>query len=63
MNIVSSIHSGVLWTQEVIRVEEDMAIVDMDVFHKHLVLYQRKAGLPRVQILDLPHNETCNVSF
>nr|XP_024372185.1 uncharacterized protein LOC112280668 isoform X2 [Physcomitrium patens] len=46
--------------EEVIRVEEDMAIVDMDVFHKHLVLYQRKAGLPRVQILDLPHNETCN---
>lgn len=45
---------AVFWMQEIVGVEENMAIVDMDVFHKHLVLYQRRAGLPCVQILDLP---------
>lgn len=50
--------------QEVVGVEENMAIVDMDVFCKHLVLYKRRAGLPCVQILDLPlKDRTFGVSF
>jgi len=50
--------------QEIVGAEENMAIVDLDVFHKHLVLYQRRAGLPCVQILDLPLNDRiCGVSF
>jgi hypothetical protein len=41
-----------------------MAIVDMDVFDKHLVLYKRRAGLPCVQVLDLPlKDRICGVSF
>ncbi|KAG0628383.1 hypothetical protein M758_1G023000 [Ceratodon purpureus] len=43
--------------EEVVEVEENIAIVDMDVFDKHLVLYNRRAGLPCVQILDLPLKE------
>ena len=50
--------------QEVVEVEENIAIVDMDVFDKHLVLYKRRAGLPCVQILDLPLKERiCGVRF
>ena len=44
--------------------EDNMAIVDMDVFDKHLVLYKRRAGLPCVQVLDLPlKDRICGVSF
>ena len=50
--------------QEVVGVEENMAIVDMDVFHKYLVLYKRRAGLPCVQLLDIPLKDgICGVSF
>lgn len=40
--------------QEVVGVEDGVTIGDMDIFHKHLVLYQRRAGLPKLQVLDLP---------
>lgn len=49
--------------QEVVAVEDGVSIEDMDIFHKHLVLYERRQGLPSVQVLDLPlsnfHKAVC----
>lgn len=49
--------------QEVIGVEDGAAITDMDVFHKHLVLYERRAGLPCIRVLDLPLSTNPDVSL
>jgi protease II len=38
-----------------VRLEENGAIIyDLDIFEKHLILYQRVGGLPRISVLDLP---------
>lgn len=49
--------------QEVIGVEDGAVITDMDVFHKHLVLYERRAGLPCIRVLDLPLSTNPDVSL
>lgn len=41
------------WKQIVLE-EHDAIIYDMDIFEKHLVLYQRNGGLPQISVLDLP---------
>ncbi|KAG6552614.1 hypothetical protein Mapa_005814 [Marchantia paleacea] len=40
--------------QEIASLEHGAFIEDMEIFEKHLVLYQRRGGLPRIQVLDLP---------
>ncbi|KAL2620360.1 hypothetical protein R1flu_000565 [Riccia fluitans] len=40
--------------QEVVSMEQGVLIEDIEIFEKHLVLYQRSRGLPRVDVLDLP---------
>ena len=40
--------------QQVPLEEHGAIIYDLDIFEKHLILYQRIGGLPRISVLDLP---------
>ncbi len=62
-NVPFTWYSDHLKKQEVVAVEDGVSIEDMDIFHKHLMLYERRQGLPSVQVLDLPlsnfHKTVC----